>query len=126
MNTRSEPDERRKQKRFQVGNGAFAVARPKLTKLGQIIDIGLGGLAFRYVVTGTWANGAFEVDIFLVNDGFYLEKVPIQLISDIRLPKTISKRSLPMRRCGVQFGKLTENQVVQLEYFIKIHATGEM
>jgi hypothetical protein len=126
MNSGSESDKRRKQKRFQIQDGAFAIVRPAFTKLGQIIDIGLGGLAFRYVVTGARGNMAFEVDIFLVGDGFYLEEVPIKPISDIKLPKKFSKGSLPMRRCGVQFGELTQNQITQLEYFIKNHTTGEL
>jgi len=126
MNNGSESDERRKQKRLQIQNGAFAIVRPEYIKLGQIIDIGLEGLAFRYVVTGTRGNTAFEVDIFLVGDGFYLEKLPIKPISDIKLSKKFSNGTLPMRRCGVQFGALTQNQITQLEYFIKNYTTGEL
>ncbi len=41
--------EQRKHKRFKVLEGAFAALRapwPHSTRLGQIIDIGMGGLAF--------------------------------------------------------------------------------
>jgi hypothetical protein len=69
---------------------------------------------------------ALEVDIFLVGDGFYLEKVPIKPMSNIKLPKRFSTRSLPTRRCGVQFGVLTQNQITQLEYFIKNYTNGEL
>jgi hypothetical protein len=126
MNNGSQSDDRRKQKRFQIQDGLFAIVRPEFTKLGQIIDIGMGGLAFRYVVTGNRENKAFEVDIFLVGDGFYLEKVPIKTISDIKLPKKFSNGPLPMRRCGVKFGELTQNQITQLEYFIKNYTTVEL
>jgi len=118
---RKELAERRRHKRFQAQEGAFAVVRPESTKLGQIIDISQGGLAFRYTVTGARANGAFEVDIFLAGDGFCLEKIPIKTVSDLKVPKKFSNGSLPMRRCGVQFGELTDNQIAQLEYFIQNH-----
>lgn len=119
--SRKDPVERRRHKRFQAQEGAFAVARPEFTKLGQIMDISRGGLAFRYVVTGSQGNGAIEVDIFKAGDGFYLENIPIKTIWDLRVPKKLSNGSLPMRRCGMQFGELTPNQISQLEYFIQNH-----
>jgi hypothetical protein len=113
--------ERRKNKRFLAQEGAFAVIGPEFTKLGQIIDIGRGGFAFRYIVTGSQGNGAVEADIFLAGDGFYLEKIPIRPIWDLKIPKKVSNGSLPMRRCGVQFRDLTHHQRSQLEYFIENH-----
>ena len=118
---RRELAERRRHKRFQAQEGAFAVVRPESTKLGQIIDISQGGLAFRYTVTGTQANGAVELDIFLTGDGFCLEKMPFKTVSDRKVSKKFSNGFLPMRRCGVQFGELTGIQITQLDYFIQNH-----
>ena len=115
--------ERRKHKRYQAQEGAFAVVRPEFTKLGQIIDISHGGLAFRYCVTGPKANEALELDIFLTGDGFYLEKIPFETVTDRRMSKKFSHAYLPTRRCGVRFGELTRIQIAQLEYFIQNHAT---
>jgi len=123
---RKEPVERRKHKRFRAQEGAFAVVRPESTKLGQITDIGRGGLAFRYVVTGSQGNGATEVDIFLAGNGFCLENIPIQTIWDLKAPKKFSNGSLPMRRCGLQFGELTDNQISELEYFIQKHTINKV
>ena len=119
-----EPVERRKNRRFLAQEGAFAVIGPEFTKLGQIIDISRGGFAFRYIVTGSQENGAIEADIFLAGDGFYLEKIPIKPIWDLKVPKKFSNGSLPMRRCGVQFRDLTHHQRSQLEYFIQNHTLG--
>ena len=113
--------ERRKNKRFPVQEGAFAVIGPEFTKLGQITDISRGGLAFRYIVTGSQGNGASEADVFLAGDGFYLEKIPIRPVWDLKVPKKFSNGSLPMRRCGVKFLDLTPHQRSQLEYFIQNH-----
>jgi hypothetical protein len=118
---RKDPPERRKNKRFLAQEGAFAVIGPEFTKLGQIMDISRGGFAFRYIVTGSQENGAVEADIFLAGDGFYLEKIPIKPIWDLKIPKKFSNGSLPMRRCGVQFRDLTHHQRSQLEYFIQNH-----
>ena len=118
---RIERIERREHKRFQAEEGAFVVIRPQFTKLGQIIDISRGGLAFRYTLTGGEMSGSVELDIFLAGDGFYLERVPFKTVSDLKMPKKLSPRSSTTRRCGVQFGDLTHFHISQLEHFIKDH-----
>lgn len=123
---RKEPAERRKHRRFRAQEGAFAVLRPQCAKLGQIIDISRTGLAFCYVVTGAKGNHAGEVDIFLAGDGFCLERIPIKTVWDHRVHKKFSNGSLPMRRCGVQFGELTPHQLSELDYFIQNHTLNRM
>lgn len=111
--------DRRNQDRSPALGGAFAVLRPQFSRLGQIIDISSDGLAFHYPVSGDQTNGSSELDIFLVGDGFYLEKVPFKAISDLKLAKKKFNGSIPMRRFGVQFGELKQSQISQLEYFIR-------
>ncbi len=41
--------ERRKYTRYSIKNGSYATISPDSTKLGQIIDISMGGLAFKYI-----------------------------------------------------------------------------
>ena len=113
--------ERRRLKRFQVQEGAFAVVRPDFTRLGQIIDISHEGLAFQYAVTATQENGASELDIFLAGDGFYMENMPCETVSDRRATKKTSKNFLPLRRCSVRFKEITGTQIARLEYFIQNH-----
>jgi hypothetical protein len=110
--------DRRNQDRSLALGGAFAVLRPQFSKLGQIIDISSDGLAIHYPVSGDQTNGSSELDIFLVGDGIYLEKVPFKAISDLKLVKKKFNGSIPMRRLGVQFGELKQSQISQLEYFI--------
>ena len=113
--------ERRKLKRFQVKDGAFAVVRPEFTRLGQIINISYEGLAFQYPVTANQENGASELDIFLAGDGFYLENMSFEAVSDRRATRKSSKGFLPLRRCSVRFKDITSSQTVLLEYFIQNH-----
>ena len=113
--------ERRKHKRFQVEDGAFAVLTPHFAKVGQIIDMSMGGLAFSYIAEQEPSNGSFELDIFLTDHSFYLEKVPVKTISDFEIANEVAYSFTTTRRCGVEFGDLTLNQISQLEYFIRNH-----
>jgi hypothetical protein len=113
--------ERRKLKRFRVQDGAFAVVRPEFTRLGQIINISYEGLAFQYAVTASQENRASELDIFLAGDGFYMENMSFETVSDRRATRKSSKGFFPLRRCSVRFKDLTGPQIARLEYFIQNH-----
>ena len=131
MGVRKEPVERRKHKRFQASDDAFAVLRPhfnilgqNIDILGQIIDIGWGGLALRYIASEKRSHESFELDIVLAADGFRLNKVPFQAISDFEIANKISLDSAAMRRRGVRFGRVSHDQEAQLGYLIRNHTTG--
>ena len=113
--------ERRKHKRFQVQDGAFAVLMPHFYNWGQIIDISRGGLAFRYTNNELTPNVSSNLGISLANVGFYLGKVPFKAISDFEIANEVPYSFRTTRRCGVEFGDLTLNQISQLEYFIRNH-----
>ena len=126
MNGNRKGLERRKHPRFRVRDGAFAVLRPERTKLGQILDFGLGGLAFGYLVTnGDRVDVSEEVDIFLAGDGFYLEGVPVKTIAEFKIFKKNAISTVPMRRCSLQFKDLDPRQVSQVEHFIRNCTMGE-
>jgi len=117
--------ERRKHKRYRVENGAFAVLRPDNVKLGQISEIGMDGLSFRYIAQQEPPGRSHKLDILLSSTDFHLQKVPFGTIlySEIREnPSSVIK----IRQCTVQFGELTDNQKVLLQYFIQNHTTGEV
>ena len=48
----------RKYQRFKAQDGAFALLWPYFSKRGQIIDISLGGLAFRYIASEEESNAS--------------------------------------------------------------------
>lgn len=117
--------ERRRLKRFKVKEGAFAALMPGSSKLGQILDLGKGGLSFLYIDTGEAVDGSTEIDIYLAGNGFYLSKLPITTVSDIRVPNKIPINPIVMRRQGVQFGELTPEQTSSLDSFMRQYTTGE-
>ena len=117
--------EQRKHKRYHAKKGAFAAVRPLYVKIGRITDISQGGLAFRYMVTESQEDASNELDIFLIGNAFHLDRIPLKTISDLTIAERSSPRSLAIRRCGVQFGELTQDQKLQLDLFIQHHIVGE-
>jgi hypothetical protein len=117
--------ERRRHKRMEVRDGAFVLLGPDSTKLGRMIDISLGGLAFSHMARERPSNELFELDMFIIDGDFYLERVPFETISDL---KTLENpfSSITMRRSGVRFGELTHDQLSLLENFIQNHTMGRM
>lgn len=110
--------ERRKHKRFEVPVGVFVAFRPHDMKLGEIIDISMGGLAFRYLATDGKKNGSTKLNILLAEHGFHLSDVKFETITDCgsyRIPHT----SMTMRRSGVRFAELTTHQISQMTHFIQ-------
>jgi len=118
--------DKRKHKRFRSQDLAFVALGSHSREIGQIIDISRGGLAFRYIADGDRLNESRELEIYLAKYGFHLEKVPFNTISDFELTSELPLSSIIMRRCGVQFGELTQDQVSQLGYFIQNHTVGEV
>lgn len=115
--------ERRKDKRFGAKLGTFIVLRPDYTKLGQIIDVSAGGLAFRYMAGETSAVHSAEMDIFAGSNGFHLPGIPFETVSDLETGRDIPFTSIAMRRRSVKFGELTESQASELRHFIRNYTT---
>ncbi len=115
--------ERRKHKRFKVAQGVYAVLGPENAKLGQIKDISMGGLAFKYLADEARPNGAGELDIIIHQNGLCLKKIPIQTVSDFELARENAFSTVRLKQQGVQFGKLTSDQMSQLEFILKHHTS---
>ena len=115
--------ERRKHRRFSISDGAFVALRPHYQRIGQVVDISMGGLAFTYMADQESPNQSFEADIFLAGRAFSWQGVPFKTISDCESHRNAFS-SIKMRRSGLQFGELTPQQQVQLECFIQEHTTG--
>lgn len=119
-----ESADKRRFRRFQAPQNAFALLKGPDGRLGQIIDISKGGLSFRYVGNGGPPKRSFQMDIFLANNGFHLEKVSFRTVSDFEVTKQGLAKSVIMRRRGVQFDELNQDDVSRLEYFIENYALG--
>jgi hypothetical protein len=116
--------ERRKYKRFQVPIGTFVGFGPHFEKAGQILDLSLGGLSFRYMGIDE-PNGSSYLDIFLIDNDFYIRKLPFVTVTDFATVTDKAPISTTLRRRGVKFQTLTRQQRSDLEHFINKHAVGE-
>ena len=116
--------DRRRNKRYSVEKGVLVAPDANIRRLWQVLDIGKGGLAFRYVSDDGELTTSSELDIVTGDTRFLLERIPFQSISDLELSDdSVSNRKV--RRRGVQFGDLNDTQVRQLEYLICSHTVGE-
>jgi hypothetical protein len=111
--------ERRKHRRVQVKDIAFAVLRDPDRQLGQIMDISMGGLAYNYIVGSGNVDSALELDILLAYKGLYMEKIQFETISDFQIANKSPFTPITMRRRGIKFGELTSKQTSMLQNFIK-------
>ncbi len=76
-----EPMEKRAFKRFETMDGAYAAISPSSYKIGQIVNISLGGLVFKYIDRDE-SNNAFgdEGTIFLGGFGFSVGDLPFRTV----------------------------------------------
>jgi Tfp pilus assembly protein PilZ len=107
--------EKRRHKRFQLKVSAFALLNKPFSEMGEIIDISMGGLSFRYTSDRALPKGSLALDILCVDDGFHVAKVPVNTVAE-------SVVSGEVRRRGVQFDRLTSRQLSQVRYFIRTYA----
>lgn len=114
----NELSERRKEKRFFVHDGAFAVTTPFSLLLGQIIDISKEGLSFHYIADEISISKSSAVSIYMTGKGFQLKEIPVKIISDVAATDALASIALAMKRCSVQYKALSPEQKSQLECFI--------
>jgi len=115
--------ERRKHKRYRVKNGALALID---NIPGTIVDISKSGLSINYTVFGKEPVENLRLDIFLSSDDFYLQDIPARLVAS--QDKSGSKStfgSIQVKRYGLQFGEMTEEQQSNLRYFILHNTVAE-
>jgi hypothetical protein len=117
--------ERRQMKRFKVAEGAFAALINHGSQLGQIKDISKMGLSFRYIDSQEEHAEASELKIILGSGGLCVDKVPVKKVSDFAIKSEFSFSSIKMRRIGLEFGNLTQDQQLRLSHFIQNHTIGE-
>jgi hypothetical protein len=118
-------EERRQQKRFKAREGAFAALVDQESRLGQIKDISLQGLSFRYIDNHEKLKKASELKIIIGNQGLYLDKLPFKIIFDFEIESEFSFSRINMRQVGLKFGDLTPVQRNRLDHFLKNHTIGE-
>lgn len=121
-------DERREKERRQPKATTFVALRPDFVKLGKLLDISSSGLCFEYIAKGDVVPGSddLEMDMFISGNGYYLPNVSCRLVYDVRTRQEMTFMvGMEYRRCGLQFARLSEKQMDQLEHYLMHHTTTE-
>jgi hypothetical protein len=114
--------ERRNVKRFRALDGALVALCPASGRIGQILNIGLGGLSFRYIADpahDTGLEGTLQLQLMFAGKGIWLKNLSARWIADIEIPTDPSFAGLPLRQTCLQFVSLTHNQKSCLETYIQ-------
>ena len=115
-------EERRAHKRFLAKDGTYAIFGKHSNKLGQVVDISNGGMAFRYNDDENRSSDLFDVGI-MVADATDLDEEMLfraRTIADFEISQG-SQYFMPLRQGHVQFVDLTEEQKAVLSKLIINH-----
>ena len=121
--------DRRKNERYKAVDGAYAAISPNSHKLGQIIDLSMGGLAFKYIDTSNDATEtakSSDESIFLSSMGYYVGDLPFKTISDYEITNIPSFSSMKVRKRHVKFQDLSFKQMFDLDYYLKNNVTDKL
>ncbi len=113
------PVEKRSYHRFQAKDGVYAIINYKPVIFGQIINISRDGMAVRYSINGKQSSVSSELDVFIMDSNFYIEKVQIKIVSDFEVGgKSLLSSQTNRQRC-FQFGEMKSSQHFQLDYLLQ-------
>jgi hypothetical protein len=121
--------ERRRHKRYKAVDGAYAAISPNSHKLGQIIDISMGGLSFKYIDTSNDDNesdSTTEEAVFLSSMGYYVGDLPFKTVSDYEITNVPSFSSMKVRKRHVQFTDLSFKQLFDLGYYLRNNVSEQV
>ena len=119
--------ERRKHRRYRAVEGAYAAISPNSQKLGQIIDISMNGICFKYIDTGNGDQDAGtqkEDSIFLSSMGYYVGALRFRTVNDYPIDNRRSFSLMKIRKRHVQFTDLSFKQLFDLDNYLR-HNTSE-
>jgi hypothetical protein len=121
--------ERRKHERYEVKDGMLVVLGLDATQIGQIINMGHGGLSFHYKGNKNIISDPCEVSIIFDSKStvrYSPFKFSTNIISDVKIEDNALHNSVVKKRCHMQFNDLSYYQIFWLKECIRIHTTGSV
>ena len=117
--------ERRAHTRNTINEGGYALLRDDGThRLGQVLDMSQGGLAFCYLPdSDDDLEGQVSLTLFYSGNGFFMENIPVRVVYEDRIPAKVLVGSLTMHKCAVEFTQLSEEQRLGVEEFLEKYST---
>jgi len=125
-NIRKRTQERRKHKRYDMKDVAFAILKAdREEELGQIINISMGGLVFHYFIGNRDFQTADRLDVLLADRGIHVEDIKFNVIEDYELVNELPFSSITKREQRVFFCDLSDEQKQGIDSFIRRHAFSD-
>lgn len=119
--------ERREHERLSIKKRGDAVLfGPDSAKGVQILDLSLGGVAFRYVAACDRLVEPLKLDLLWHHECVRLLKLKIEVVSDFQAPNEYLLGIIPIRRCGARFVDLTDAETAQLSDFLANHSPEDV
>ncbi len=121
--------ERRKHKRYPTKKGSYATISPNSHVLGQIVDISMGGLAFKYIDTkpDKKNRSSNKETLFLSSMDNYVGDINFETIDDYEAPDfetpDVSFDTMTIRIRHIKFLDLKLKQLFDLDYYIENNAS---
>lgn len=112
-------NERRRQLRYRLGEGAIAVSA---NNPGHIQNISMGGLSFVYLYNDEPIQEGETVDILDGQNDFFMEAIPCRKVSEKLLINESSFSMMRMVQLSLEFGDLSKSQQGQLAAYIAQHS----
>lgn len=94
----------------------ITLGKPRIIKLGPVIDISMGGLAVQYIETIERLKDSSKLSIIIPPNDIAVADIPFTTVTDVAIAELPDSREI-RNRC-LQFGKLLPRQTFQLEAFI--------
>ena len=85
---------------------------------GTITDISLGGVKCTYNELRMAPNDKPVHSVDLIAEFYDLADIPCEFVWDVEVETESFSKLTNLRQCGIQFGKLTPNQIFLLRSFI--------
>ena len=119
MNVEIKTEDRRREKRYSMEKDTYAIIDHGETRLGHIIDISKGGMAFSYLGNEPLSHKDVEVDLFMYQNNYYVDTIPAQIVANFEMPSTFYVRTIAMMRCCLQFKELSQKKRSELDFLLK-------
>jgi hypothetical protein len=123
MENLEKQQERREHQRVLAKDWIFAVCKSHAVKIGRVVDIGRGGLAFHYVPDSDSARdlieGPLNLEIFETRSSCCLKGVAGKIVYNREVSRPANlPATYPLMHCGVEFDELSTEQHFQLDFII--------
>ena len=112
--------DKREYDRHIAQNDVSVMLRNGSVEVGQLLNISVNGLALSYISGDKKIEGWFRIYIYS-RDHFFLVNTPFRVVSDSQIDDTPLFETIIKKRCGGQFGELTDRQRSHLGHFIANH-----